>query len=704
VPNSAPRRSRLAEARRYQPRGRTVGDGVIGGGVVTEPAPAAPPVGPRRATAARTRLRVVPDLETDPGDDYLNEGDSETPPRRRADSGARATGPRTAGQRVVTAGGAAKSGPTPARPPRPPVPPRLGDPKRRLRLATAMALALFAFIAVRLVELQVFEAGTYAKKGLETRSATVPLPAPRGSIVDRNGEVLAESVAARYVYADPGLVKNPDATAAALSPLLGVPKSQLLALVRPHTRADGTVVRFEYLSRGVDIPTGDRIDALNLPGIVVVPDERRVVPGHDLAANLIGFTGSDLTGLGGLEASFDSLLRGVDGSRTFEIGQPDGDSNLGHEIPGGYHTEDPARPGTSLQLTIDRDLQYQVQHMLATRMSNIHATFGAAVVLDVATGEVLAQASYPSYDAADPFSSRPGDRGDVATQQPVDPGSVMKVVALSAALQTGVITPESTVEICPSIRKGDQTFSDTHPFPCGTKITIPGILAYSSNVGTITVASKLGPPTLYAFQKAYGLGAPTGEGLPGESSGLIQPPSNWSGPSYGSIPIGLGLSATPLQVAQVYATIANGGVWVQPHLVQATIAADGTRTPVAAVPSHRVISAQTAAELRTMLQAVVSVPGATGLSAAISGYSVAGKTGTGLLNINGHYQPGDVASFVGMAPADHPRYVIAVFAHSSAGNGGPVAGPAFKEMMEFTLGHYGVPPTDSKPPDFRTTE
>jgi len=256
----------------------------------------------------------------------------------------------------------------------------------------------------------------------------------------------------------------------------------------------------------------------------------------------------------------------------------------------------------------------------------------------------------------------------------------------------------------PTVRKGDQTYRDTHPFPSGTRITLPALLAFSSNVGTIAVADQLGPQRLYEYQQKFGLGKPTGEGIPGESGGLVQPPQNWSGSSYGSIPIGQGISVTPLQMAAVYAAIANDGVWVQPHLVRATVGRDGKVAPSAAPASHRVLSAANAAALRTMLEAVVTVDGATGRSAALPGYRVAGKTGTGSKVVDGHYVPGDVASFIGMAPADAPRYVIAVFAHTAGGEGGKVAAPAFRDMMAFTLSRFQVPPTGTPAPTFVITK
>jgi cell division protein FtsI (penicillin-binding protein 3) len=238
---------------------------------------------------------------------------------------------------------------------------------------------------------------------------------------------------------------------------------------------------------------------------------------------------------------------------------------------------------------------------------------------------------------------------------------------------------------------------------CGSHITLPGILAYSSDVGTITVASHMSPQTLYDYQRAFGLGSPTGEGMPGEASGLVQPPANWSGTSPGSIPIGLGVSVTPVQLAAVYATIANGGVYTPPQLVQATISPDGTEHPAAVPQSRRVLSTQNADILRQDLEAVVTVKGATGTRAAIPGYRVAGKTGTGLYVKDGKYAPGEVASFIGMAPADAPRFVIAVVAYTPAGNGGKVAAPAFQQMMQFALRHYRVPPTGTSPPTFALT-
>lgn len=593
--------------------------------------------------------------------------------------------------------------PSPRRRPIKPVvtvtPPRLGRPQRRLRLATALSLLLFAIIGFRLIHLQLTDAPAYAAEGLRGRLDNVVLPAPRGAILDRTGAVLAHSVEARYVAADPELVTDPQAYAAQLSPLLGIAASELAAKMQKKRDELGKQRNFEWLKRGVDVEQAQAISNLKLKGIIVDRDERRDAPGDDLAANIIGFTGTDLNGLGGIEARFDELLRGRDGKFVFERGQ----GELRKPIPGGYQLVTPPKPGKSLKLTIDRDVQFMTQRILADRMRDKDATWAAAIVLDTRTGEVIAQASYPTFSAKNALAAKASDRVDMATSAVVDPGSIHKAIVLAAALEEGAITPATTLEVGPTIRKGDTTFRDGHPFPEGTRLTLPGLMAYSSNVGTIKVVETLGAQKLYDYQRLFGLGKPTGIGVPGEAAGLVQPPENWSGSSHGSIPIGHSVAVTPLQMAAVYAAIANDGVWVQPHLIKEICEPDGKVTPAEAPKSHRVISAENAAALRQIMEAVTVVDDATGVTARLAGYRISGKTGTGTQVKDGKYLPGEVASFIGMAPADQPRYVIAVFAHTPGGGGGAVAGPAFRDMMGYTLRHFKVPPTGTKPPEFVIT-
>lgn len=564
-----------------------------------------------------------------------------------------------------------------------------------------LALSLFVMIGVRLVVLQV--ASSPADKARlidlrEKRTTTVVLPAPRGSILDRNGNVLAHSVEARYIAADPALVKDPALTAAKLSPLIGVPVSKLMPLMTPHKRPGGGQSRFEFLAQGVDVSVGDRIEAMGLGGIVVDRDERRDVPGADLAANLIGFTGADNSGLEGMEAKYDSLLHGTDGERVYEIGKGD----LDKPIPGGYQRYTEPQPGSSVELTIDSDVQFEVQRILKDQMDKVHATIGGAVVIDVHTGEVLAQASYPSYDAANPEDYPPSSRDDVPSSVIADPGSVHKAITIGAALQEGLITPDSYQVVGPALERGGYFFKDSHVQPKGTKMTIPGILAYSSNVGTILIADKLGKDRLYAYQQKFGLGRASGEGTLGEAPGRLLAPSEWSPSASGSVPIGMSVDATLVQMAAAYATIANDGTYIQPHLVKEMISGKDGRASAAPAPeSHPVLSPNVAAELRTMMEAVVDNTGATGTQASVPGYRVAGKTGTGKRLIDGKYTSYNYGSFIGMAPAENPRFVIAVSADVPHGTGGDVAAPAFSKMMSYALWHYQVPPSTTKPPKFK---
>jgi cell division protein FtsI (penicillin-binding protein 3) len=447
----------------------------------------------------------------------------------------------------------------------------------------------------------------------------------------------------------------------------------------------------------VDISVGDRIAAMNLGGIVVKQDERRDVPGVDLAANLIGFTGANNSGLEGLEARYDSLLRGTPGSQEFEIGKGD----LNKPIPGGYQRYVEPQPGNSLELTIDADLQYEVQLVLGEQLRKWKATIGGAVVLDAKTGEVLAQASYPPYNAAKPLDYSPEDREDVPSAIVADPGSIHKAFMIGGALEEGLITPDSTVTVGPALERGGYRFQDSHLQPKGTQMTIPGILALSSNVGTILISDRLGKQRVYEYQQKFGLGKSTNEGVGGEATGKILAPDEWSGSASGSVPIGMSVDATLVQMAAGYAAIANDGTYIQPHLIKSVISGkDGKVTPAAAPEKHQVLRPDVAAELRTMMEAVVDEQDATGTQAAVTGYRVAGKTGTGKRLIDGQYTSSNYGSFIGMAPAENPRFVIAVSAEVAHGTGGDVAAPAFSKMMSFALLQNRVPPSTTKPPKF----
>ena len=405
-------------------------------------------------------------------------------------------------------------------------------------------------------------------------------------------------------------------------------------------------------------------------------DETRVVPGHDLAANLIGFTGGDMQGLGGLEASYDDVLRGVDGKRTFEIGQPDGPVDLDQEIPGGYHSETPARPGSSLVLTIDRDLQFEIQRILGVRMAQVKADVGAAVVLDVRTGEVLAQASYPFFDAANPFASKPADRGDVATGYVVEPGSVHKGVVFAACLQEGVVTPADSIagadhasrRASPRSRTPTAQVADADP----ARRSWPG----RPTSARIELADKLGADKLYEYQRAFGLGEQDRRGAAGRVGR--------AGAAAGELERRQ-LRLDPDRARRLGHAAADGRRLRhhrQRRGVGAAAPGQGDRRartararPAAPAPTRQVISAQNAADLRTMLEAVVTAPAPPGVRPRSRTTGSPARPAPARVIANGKPVPGEVGSFVGMAPADAPRYVIAVFTHT-AGRGGRRGGGA----------------------------
>jgi cell division protein FtsI (penicillin-binding protein 3) len=575
--------------------------------------------------------------------------------------------------------------------------PRLGNPRRRLRMAAAFVMVLLVISGTRLIQLQVTDSAAYAAEAMNQRLTTEPLPAERGAILDRNGNRLAYSIEANYIAVDPVMVKgDPGELAAKLAPLLGRTASELEPLIATTETAQGDPIRFAYLQRGVDLAIGDEVRELEDPGLIIGDDERRVVPGHDLAANVIGFTGGDDgEGLGGLEAAYNEWLTGKDGEVSYERSQS------GQPIPGAFYREEEAVPGNDIQLTIDADLQFNVQSILEETVKDHDAEFGSAMVMDVDTGEMLAMASTPTYDAANPFDVESDEvYRDYGTQATVDPGSIHKAIVFAAALEEGCIEPDGTMHVEQSINKGGTWYEDGYPHGDAV-LSLAGIIAQSSNVGTIQLADCIGKEKLYQYQLAFGLGEPTGVGVSGEAAGLLQPPDQWSGTSEGSVPIGHEGTATIIQMAALYAAIANDGVYVQPTLIDHLVNADGTVKEVDEPQTHRVISTETARDLQYLLQAPIAAETGTGRNAELENYHLAGKTGTGSLVVDGEYAPGNVTSFVGFAPAEDPQFVVAVSVYvPGGGGGGSTTGEAFKEINEFALGYFGVRPATGPAPVF----
>ncbi|SDL24735.1 peptidoglycan synthetase FtsI [Glycomyces sambucus] len=730
---SDPRRRRdpssISRARRYTPRGRTVREAAEAGednrarengardreaarrernrAAQQEHGTEDLAAQRRREAAARSRERRQRETGAVPAETRTTTarrtGTVKSEPVRRNGTARAGTARRTAAagpqRRASSRPTSRVTGPVKAVPVKPlPHLPRLGSPRRRLRMASAFVMILLVLSGTRLIQLQVTDSAAYAAEAMNQRLTTEPLPAERGAILDRNGNRLAYSIEANYIAVDPVMVEgDPGELAARLAPLLGRTASELEPIIATRETAQGEPIRFAYLQRGVDLAIGDEVADLEDPGLIIGDDERRVVPGHDLAANVLGFTGGDAgEGLGGLEASYNDWLTGTDGEVSYERSQS------GQPIPGAFYREEEAVPGRDIQLTIDADLQFQVQKILEQTVTDHDAQFGSAMVMDVGTGEMLAMASTPTYDAANPFEVDSDEAyRDYGTQATVDPGSIHKAVVFAAALEEGCIEPDGTMHVEQTINKGGTDYRDGYEHG-SAELSLAGIIAQSSNVGTIQLADCVGKERLYEYQQAFGLGEATGVGITGEATGILQPPDNWSGTSYGSVPIGHEGTATIIQMAALYAAIANDGVYVQPTLVDHLLDADGNVVEDGEESeTRRVISTETAQDLQYLLQAPIAAETGTGRNAELENYHLAGKTGTGGLVVDGDYAPGNVASFVGFAPAEDPQYVVAVSVYvPGGGGGGSTTGEAFKEINEFALGYFGVRPATGPAPVF----
>jgi len=585
---------------------------------------------------------------------------------------------------------------------------------RRTRAMRLLLILVFGGMILRLVQVQEFGHQHYAALSTAQLTQAVTVPPVRGGIYDRNGEVLAETVTRQTVVADPQIIKDPTAVAAALAPVLGISADTLRSQL---TEPSG----FVYLAHRVPDAVATTINKMNLNGINLVPESQRVVPVGRLAQPLVGNVGWNGNGTSGLEYQYQSLLAGKAGT-TDLLRSPDG-----VDLPT-TNLSKPATPGTGIELTIDESVQYVAEQALAAEIVASHATSGTAVIMDVKTGDILAMANLDAAagtaGAANATSSgaatltakvaaTPDTSGatlvaqsdtlpagvveapsNSAVTQVYEPGSVFKLVTFSAALADAVITPTTALSVPSALPMGQYTFHDAEQHG-SESLTATQILAQSSNIGTIEVAEGLGESRLLNQISNLGFGKPTGLGIPGESEGLVPGASQWTGTSIGSTPIGQDDAVTAQQVLDAYNAVANGGVFVSPRLVRGTVAANGSVTAAAASESHRVIDPTTNAELVSMLESVVSA--GTGTSAAIDGYTVAGKTGTAQIPSADHlgYVPGAyIGSFAGFAPAQHPVLsAIVVLDHPTPIYGGAVAAPVFSTIMSYALHHFGVPTT-----------
>ncbi|MFJ9471095.1 peptidoglycan D,D-transpeptidase FtsI family protein [Streptomyces caniferus] len=603
---------------------------------------------------------------------------------------------------------------------------RLGSPRPRLRLVSlALTLVMLVFV-VRLFQVQAVDAGAFAAKANENRYVPVKLAAERGAITDRNGVDLATTVDAYDITADPSLLAPaktkiddaPQRAAALLAPILGEDKATLAA------KLDQPKARYVLLARQRTPQVWKRIKDLRtrldakaaaapksaprpdvLVGIFADKHSKRLYPNKDLASGVLGFVNGTGKGGGGLEALLNKQLAGKDGKLVYA-------QSGGRRVPTADTQEHPAVPGSDVELTLDRDIQWAAQQAITEQVAKSNADRGYVVVQDTRTGEILALANAPGFDPNEVSKADPEALGNAALSDAFEPGSTSKLMSMAAVLEEGVATSSTRVTVPNRLHRGDRLFADDVDHATW-HLTLNGVLAKSSNIGTILAAGQLGKTqpranqVLYSYLRKFGIGKPTGLGFPGETDGILAKPQDWNTSQQFTIPFGQGLSLNAVQAASVYSTIANGGERIAPSLVRGSTGPGGHYAPAPRPDRTRVVSPKTARTLATMLESVVDDEEGTGAKAKIDGYRVGGKTGTSnrVDPKTGRYH-GYTASFAGFAPADKPRITVyCAVQNPTTGSyfGGQVCGPIYQQVMAFALKTLQVPPTGAKPPRLPVT-
>jgi cell division protein FtsI (penicillin-binding protein 3) len=565
--------------------------------------------------------------------------------------------------------------------------------KRIRGLVLILALVMFMF-GLRLVQVQALQAGDYRERAVNEMEKVRTLQAPRGDITDINGVAFARSVAATSIVVDQTQITDPAKVAAFVAPILGMKVADVQESLT-GTRKWNMVARnakpatWLKLSAALD-QYNSRFKAMSPDRIIGFFPERSYVreyPSGSLIASLIGFVNHDGIGATGLESSMNSKIKGIDGKYSYANGYK-------AEIPGSQSEIIPAQSGTSIRLTVDRDIQWVASKAIADVVKSTRALSGTVIVMDPKTGHILAHATAPTFDPNDTTKVSLVAMRNPSVLDVYEPGSTGKVMTIAAAMDEKKITPETVLTIPDRLKRSTKVFKDHEPHPT-QRLTTAGILAVSSNTGSIKIGEMISNDKLYDYLTKFGIGTKTGSGLPGESRGILPKVADWSGTTAPTVAFGQGYSVTAMQATSVFATIANDGVRVSPTVIAGTSDSSGNYTPTAARESVRVISPETAAKMRLMMESVVSANG-TAPSAAIPGYRVAGKTGTAqrIDDTCGCYR-GYTASFIGFAPADKPAYVISVTIQDPKGMhwGGYLGGPVFKKVMSFVLQSKGIAPT-----------
>ncbi len=547
------------------------------------------------------------------------------------------------------------------------------------RVGLVLVILMIAFIAIvgRTLYLQSVKQEYLSRWAQSQQQNTQVLPAVRGDILDRNGQELAIGEEAVTFYATPKMIKDPVAASERIATLLHMsPREKELLLSRLNDRSSG----FTYVARQVPRLKAQPLVKAQIKGIGVMDEERRVYPQGSAAAQLLGYAGIDNSGIAGMELLYNESLSGRPGKQVVvrdPVGTPLDVLELQREVD-----------GRDVHLTIDSAIQTETERVLAQTVKTFHAKGATAIVLDPRSGEILAMANVPLVDANKFSSTSSAWQRNRAITDTYEPGSTFKVVTISAALEEGLVTPTTSFLLAPELKIADRTLHDAEER--GTKrMTVRDILVESSNIGTVTIGMQLGKRRIDSWIRRYGFGRPTGIDFPGEVSGLMLDPKDWSGSTIGNVPIGQGIGVTPIQLAQAYSAIANDGVAIQPHLLRRVEGERQTR-----YPRKRVISAETAQTMRSMFGQVVADEHGTGKLAKIPGYAVAGKTGTANKAANGVYVKGRyVSSFVGFVPAQNPRLLtLVVVDEPDVPWGGSVAAPAFTQISQFALQYLAIPP------------
>ena len=570
--------------------------------------------------------------------------------------------------------------------------------KSRIKILIIGVFIIFVLLALQLVRVQVIQASEYQSKAANEMELTRTTPAPRGEITDINGVAFARSVSAITIVVDQAQITDPARVANFAAPILGLPVEEVQANITGTRRysivlKNGRPAQWDLLTKEIyeynKALTNEQLDK-RIIGFFPERSFIREYPSGSLISSLVGFVRADGIGATGLESSLNSVITGTDGRYSFANG-------YGAEIPGSQREIVAAKAGTTVRLTIDRDVQWVAAKAIAEAVKSSRAASGSVIVMDPRTGEIVAHATAPTFDPNNTKNVDLNLMRNSSVQDVYEPGSTGKVMTLAAALEEKTVVPTTVFAVPYKLKRGGSTFKDHDKHPV-QQLTTSGILAVSSNTGTIKIGETISNEKLYSYLTKFGVGIKTGSGLPGESAGLMPKVKDWSGTTAPTVAFGQGYSVTAMQATSVFATIANNGVRVSPTVIAGTQDASGHFTPAANRTTTRVVSEDTARELRLMMESVVS-PTGTAPSAAIPGYRVAGKTGTAWRynDKTGGYS-GYTASFIGFAPADAPRYVINVTIQDPHNGyyGGLLGGPVFKKVMTFVLQTKHVAPTGTK--------